>query len=281
MCPACHKLGIGGDDDPTGPSGPPSAGSTINYTAIGASDANGIGSSAACLPYAACPNGKGYVPVSSAQLRTQGYTVNELNLGIPTAVISQRLQTLGQQYGRTILGNFISDEMPFVQRNATLVTIFAGGNDVTTLVSAVSRGAGGLDPNGYLDQQVLSFGGDYGTLVSGIRSISPGARIVALNLPNLGGLPFMASDTLTERRSAQRLSVGMSTTVINPLVSQDVIVIDLMCEPRLYQSAYLSADGFHPNDAGYAILATEVVRAVTSASYPAPRSSCAQMTLVN
>ena len=45
-----------------------------------------------------------------------------------------------------------------------------------------------------------------------------------------------------------------------------------MCEPRLYQPAQLSSDGFHPNDAGYAILADEVVRATTSSAYPAPKS---------
>ena len=56
--------------------------------------------------------------------------------------------------------------------------------------------------------------------------------------------------------------------------------LHLMCDARLYQPSIYSSDGFHPNDAGYAILAGEVVQAATSSSYPAPQGSCAQTTLV-
>ena len=49
------------------------------------------------------------------------------------------------------------------------------------------------------------------------------------------------------------------TTAINAL--PDVSVVDLMCDPRLYQGSTFSSDGFHPNDAGYAIIGTEVARA--------------------
>ena len=104
----CDKLGLGGNN-PLAPT-PIAPGSTINYSAVGASDANGVGSSVICLPLADCPNGMGYVPVTARQLRGQGYTVNLLNLGIPTAVIGRDFQTLGQQYGRTIEANFIDSE---------------------------------------------------------------------------------------------------------------------------------------------------------------------------
>ena len=33
---------------------------------------------------------------------------------MPTAVIGRDFQTLGQQFNRTIVGNFIDQEMPFV-----------------------------------------------------------------------------------------------------------------------------------------------------------------------
>jgi hypothetical protein len=72
----------------------------------------------------------------------------------------------------------------------------------------------------------------------------------------------------------------MTTTVVNPLTSQGVIVVDLMCDARIYQPSNYSADGFHPNDAGYAVIAGEVVRAETSSSYPAPQASCSAMSLV-
>ena len=278
--PGCEKLGMGGNGNPTGPSSPPPAGSPVRYTAIGASDANGVGSSVPCFPFTDCPDGKGYVPVAARQLRTLGYPVTLLNLGVASAVISRRLQTLGNTYGRDIIANFHDAEMPFVQRDATAVTIFAGGNDVNVVLAAIGAGAAGTDTNGYVDQQVRLFGDDYQTLLDGIRSTTPSARIIALNLPNLGAVPYLATASLAQRRAGQRASVGMTTTVINPLTSRGVVVIDLMCDSRFYQPSTFSGDGFHPNDGGYQILADEVVRAITSNGYPGPQGSCSSMTLV-
>ena len=276
----CNKLGLGGGSSPTAPSGPPAAGATICYTAVGASDANGVGSSVECLFLTDCPNGMGYVPVSVRQLKAQGFTVNNLNLGIPTAVIGRDFQSLGQQYNRVIVGNFIDQEMPFVQTNATVVTTFAGINEVNVITAALGAGAGGSDPNGYIDAKVKAFGADYTTLLSGIRARAGSPRIVILNVPNAAGLPFLAGSTLAQRQAAQRAAVGMTTTVVNPLVSSSVSVVDLMCDARSYVASNYSSDGLHPNDAGYAFIAAEVVRAITTGSYPSPHSSCAGMTIV-
>jgi hypothetical protein len=46
----CDRLGIG-NDSPTAPSGPPAPGSAIVYDAVGASDADGVGSTVVCAPY--------------------------------------------------------------------------------------------------------------------------------------------------------------------------------------------------------------------------------------
>ena len=276
----CNKLGLGGDGSPTAPSGPPAAGSTIVYTAVGASDANGVGSSAECLPLTDCPNGMGYVPVTVRSLKAQGFTVTNQNLGFPTAVIGRDFQTLGQQYNRTILANFIEQEMPFVLTNATVVTIFAGINEAITITAALGGGAGGSDPNAYIDAQVKAFGADYTTLLAGIRGRAGSPRIVILNVPNPAGLPFLAGASLAQRQAAQRIAVGMSKTVVNPLVSSSVTVVDLMCDARSYVASNYSSDGLHPNDSGYAFIAAEVVRAITTSSYPAPQSSCTGMTIV-
>jgi lysophospholipase L1-like esterase len=112
-----------------------------------------------------------------------------------------------------------------------------------------------------------------------IRDRAPSARIIALNLPNMAGMPFLANVSLQQRQAAQRLSVGMTTTVINPLTSQGVLVVDLMCDARSSQASTYSGDGFHPNDVGYAWMAAEVVAAVTT-SYRSPPSSCSQMIIV-
>jgi hypothetical protein len=59
-----------------------------------------------------------------------------------------------------------------------------------------------------------------------------------------------------------------------------VRVVDLMCDSRSYVASNYSADGLHPNDAGHAFIASEVVKAITGTTYPAPSSSCSGMTLV-
>jgi lysophospholipase L1-like esterase len=274
----CDKLGLGGDDGPTAPSGPPPAGSTIRYMPIGASDVSGFGSSVPCFPYTDCPNGTGYAFVAARQLRAQNYTVTVTNYGIPTAVISRAFQDLGRQYGKEILGNFLEGEMPFIPADSTLATIFAGANDVNVITTALGGGAAGSgDRSAYIDEQVRNFGNDYTTLLAGIRTVAPSARIIVLNLPNLAGMPFRARSPLPERQAAQRVSSRM-TTVINTL--PNVTVVDLMCDARMYQPSIYSSDGFHPNDTGYAIIADEIVKALTLSSYPAPKTSCVQMTLV-
>jgi len=193
---------------------------------------------------------------------------------------TQVSEALGRMYNHTIVGNFIQQEMPFVQRDATLVTIFAGLNEVNTITAALGGGAGGGDPNGYIDNQVKAFGADYATLLSGIRGRAGAPRMVILNVPNAAGLPYLAGASLVQRQAAQRAAVGMTRTSVNALVSSSVSVIDLMCDARSYLSSNYSSDGLHPNDAGYAFMASEIVRAITSGSYPAPQSNCSAMAIV-
>jgi len=145
---------------------------------------------------------------------------------------------------------------------------------------ALGHGVGASDQTGYIDSEVKAFGADYTTLLAGIRARAGNPRIVALNVPNLAGLPLLAGVTLPQQQAAQRASVGMTTTVVNALTAQGIVVIDLMCDARTYIASNYSSDGFHPNDAGYAFIAGEVVKAITSSSYPAPLNSCSWMTLV-
>ena len=72
----------------------------------------------------------------------------------------------------------------------------------------------------------------------------------------------------------------MTTTAVNSLVSSSITVVDLMCDGRSYFGANYSADGIHPNDAGYAFISGEVVKAITTSSYPTPQGSCASMAIV-
>ena len=270
-----------GGESPTGPGPIPQPSSAITYTAIGASDAIGVGSSAPCVPFTDCPQGRGYVYVATRELRASGFTVNLTNLGFPSMVLSRRIQDLGKQYGRDFIpGNFIDQQAPFVTPTTTLVTIFAGANDVDTIVASLGGGAGGSDQMSYINSQVQVFAQEFSTLIQLVRDRANGARIIALNLPNMAGMPRNASAPVQQRRAEQLLSVGINTQAINPQAAGGVVIVDLMCDARAYQASTYSSDGFHPSDTGYAWIAAEVVAATTTA-YKAPPSSCPQMTLVN
>jgi len=268
--------GCNSSKSPTDPT--PTNPNTILYTAIGASDAIGIGASVPCLPLTPCPQGTGYVQTLERQLRTGANTVTLLNLGIPGTVLSPATQSLGNSIGREIFGNMLEREVPFVQRDATLVTVFAGGNDANTIGAALEAGLGGLNPTGYVQTQIDNFGRDMRSLMTGVKDRAPTARIVILNLPNLAGLPYASGYTLTQKRFLQQIAVGFSGQ-INTLTSQGALVIDIMCDGAFYQANMYSGDGFHPNDAGYARLAALMLPAATTGSAAAPRASCAQMTL--
>jgi acyl-CoA thioesterase I len=270
--PACSSTD---DGDPGGP-GPTPPGSAVEYTALGASDAIGIGSSAPCLPFVACPEGRGYVQIIARELQREGRVVTLSNLGVPGFVLSPTVQAIGNRHGRGIPGNFLEQQLPFVRSSATLVTIFAGGNDVNAIATAVSRGEAGGDVSGFIAAQVRQFASDYATLVRGIRSRAGSARIVVLNLPNLAAAPYTAGLSQAERRWMQELAVGFSREGANATAALGAVVVDLMCDARAYQPQYFSSDGFHPSDAGYAFMATEALRAISGTTNP-PQQDCGFM----
>lgn len=269
----------GTSKNPSSPSPSPDPNAPIYYTAIGASDAAGVGGSVPCLPFTLCPDGTSYVAVIARALAQDGRTVTLMNMGIPGAVLSPRIEALGNSLGRNIPANFIENEAPFTPRGTTHVTIFAGGNDTNTVASAVGNGAGGGNVEAYIDQQIREFSDDLQTLLRIVRERAPAARLVVANLPNFAGMPYTAGYSAADKRIMQRISVGFSTQAINPLAAQGIAVVDLLCDPRFLQPSIYSADGFHPNDTGYAMLAAEMLKALTQANYPAPQTSCSQMFL--
>ena len=269
---ACSKAG----DSPTSPS-PTGSNTPIYYTAIGASDGIGFGGSSPCLPFSDCPTGTGYVQTLRRRLVESGRTVEFRNLSIPGSVLSKAVFDLAASVGRPIdslAGNFIEREAPFVPTETTHVTIFAGGNDANTIAFA-ARSRGGADPNGYVATQIQQWGLDLEDLVARVRARAPNARIVALNLPNLAASPYLSGNPTVEKSLMQRVSVGLSDK-INALQSKNVIVVDLMCDARLYLPSNYAADGFHPNDGGYAVFTELTLPALRDGTTRAPSTSCAQ-----
>jgi len=268
---ACSKAGA-----PTTPS-PNDSNTAIFYTAIGASDGIGFGGSSPCLPFADCPTGTGYVQTLRRRLAEGGRTVGHQNLSIPGSVLSKAVFDLAASVGRPIdslAGNFIEREAPFVSASTTHLTIFAGGNDANTIAFA-ARSRGGADVNAFVDAQVRQWGLDLEDLVARIRARAPNARIVALNLPNLAASPYLASNPAVEKSLMQRVAVGLSDRV-NALTARNVLVVDLMCEARLYLPSNYASDGFHPNDGGYAVFTELTLPALRDGTNRTPSSSCAQ-----
>ena len=268
--PAAPSPGGGG----TGANAP------VTYTAVGASDAIAIGASVPCLPVVDCPGGTGYVQVLQRQLGADGQKVSLLNLGIPGAVLSRRIQAISQSYPPRVDFNFIDNELPLVSRESTIVTIFAGGNDTNVVGRSVS-GQSTANARAYVDDQVRLFTSEMAVLVDGIRSRAPAARIVIANLPNFAGAPFTNGYTLDQRRALQQISVGFSKDAINPLASRaNVAVVDLLCDERSYDPSAFSSDGFHPNDTGYAVMAEMMLAAIRTPGYRTPSASCGRMSMV-
>jgi len=266
-------------ETPTGPTA-----DAVVYTAIGASDAVGVGGSILCAGVLECPNGTSYVYVLGRRLQSDGKTVTVSNLGVPGSVMSPAIQELTQQIGRSdVQANFIENQVPFVSSSATHVTVFAGGNDANAIAQAVRAGVPGSDtPNdirAFVDRQVEQWGQDFGELVRRIRARAPNARIVAYNLPNLAALPYVSRISTTERGVLQRIAVGLSDR-INAAASQSVLVVDLLCNDRIYASGNVSSDGFHPSDQGYQLMAELAYPAMSTGANSGPAGSCAQRSVV-
>lgn len=265
-------------DGPDSPTGPSANTGPISYTAIGASDGIGFGSSSPCLPFVECPDGLGYVQILRRDLVATGRAVTHRNLSLPGAVLSRAIEDLARDIGRPIselAGNFIERQAPFVPTDTTHLTIFAGGNDANVIAQAARAGRGGSDVNGYVDTQVRRWGTDLTDLISRIRSRAPNARIVALNMINLAASPYLSGNSSAERSLMQRVAVGISDQV-NALTSQNVLVVDLMCDARLYQPQNYASDGFHPADGGYRVFAELTLPALRDGVNTPPNTGCAQ-----
>ncbi len=267
---ACSKT-----DAPTSPS-PTDTNQPIFYTAIGASDGIGFGGSSPCLPFALdCPTGTGYVQSLVRRLKEGSREVGQRNLSIPGAVLSPAVVDLAASVGRPIeslAGNFIERQAPFVPTATTHVTIFAGGNDANTIGAALRPLAAG-DRAAFVQAHIQQFGRDFASLVTGIAERAPNAQVVVLNLPNLARLPYAAGYSAEEREWLRQISVGFSAG-ITATRSSRVRIIDLLCHAPVYQASIYSGDGFHPNDAGYAILA-DLVSAAIALAPAAPPATCA------
>jgi lysophospholipase L1-like esterase len=279
LCAAASSFCGDEGDSPTSPS-PGGSGNTVAYTVLAASDGLGVGGSIVCAPFdLACENGTGYAQRIRRRFQSDGRTVSFLNLSVPGTVLSPAIAALARQVGRDDPGNFLDQYPAFVPTTTTHVTIFTGGNDANVIATAATAGLGGNDTLRYVDGLIRQWGVDLGELVTRVRARAPNARIVAFNLPNLAAAPYLTSRSTVERSVMQRISTGL-TDQINALTNRNVLVIDLMCDPRILVPGSFSGDGFHPSDVGYAVMAELAYPALTNGTAALPSPTCALRTVL-
>lgn len=272
--------------------------STVAYTAIGASDAVGYGASVPCTKAspadgAADPTcfgitGTGYVPVLARRFRTAGAAVTLDDLGYSGAVIGPDILRTINSYGTPLSAtpctppqdyptDFITYEVPKVTAASTLVTVFAGGNDTIGLINALGCGAGGTTlatQVAFLNAQIAAFGADLQTLIARVKTAAPKAKIVVANVPNFALVPVGKAQSAAAQQALSYFSVGIDKQVINPLAATGIPVVDLLCNSQTYVASNFYTDGFHPNDAGYALFAQLFYAQATAATPAAPQAAC-------
>ena len=206
------------------------------------------------------------------RFQADGRTVSYLNLSGPRSRALACDRRSRRSIGARTRATFVERYPPFVPPGTTHVTIFAGGNDANIIGSAVSGGPGRARHPRLRRWTGSSVGQRSGRVRQSraqpvvhradrrLQPAEPGRRTVH------GG---------THRPGAQHHAAhrhrphGPDQQPHEPRR----LVVDLMCDPRLPQPASYSSDGFHPSDAGYAIMAELGYAALTSGAAPAPRTS--------
>ncbi len=192
----------------------------VHYVALGASDAIGVG--------ATVSNGS-YVHRLAGRL--QGY------FGASRTVLLHNLGVTGYT-----LGDILQHELPeALTLSPDIVTLWAGGNDLVQ----------GIDANDFVDQlrQVL-------TLLQRLD-----CQVFVASPPDLSLVPVIRNlppwlMPLTGLQSyAQKRSQELLDAVLRLVPSMGATYVHLPFSELAADPSLVSADGFHPSDAGYERLA--------------------------
>ncbi len=181
---------------------------TIAYTALGASDAVGIG---------ALPLTKGYV-----------FLLEERLFGLPADVTFQNEGISGAK-----IGTIVRDELPAaLASDPDVVTIWTGANDLV----------GGADPD--------AFAAQLATLLSELTT-NTAALIFVGDLPDLTQAPIFKA---TPDKDVTPARVTAFNDRIAATVAAAGCVLVRLSDVTLTDDMFF-VDGFHPNNAGYVLLA--------------------------
>lgn len=182
----------------------------------------------------------------------------------------------------------MTNELPQLTGKEDVVTIFAGGNDTNAIVNAavcqLAARATQAAVQQFLATEIQAFGNDFTSLYASIHAKAPSAEIVIANLANFAGIPISQMPSVASAKPMlQAVSVGIDTNVYAAAARAGIRVADVLCDPRSYANADFYpgplAEGFHPNDVGYAALASTLLAQINAPTPTIPPASCAQMLL--
>lgn len=117
-----------------------------------------------------------------------------------------------------------------------VVTLWAGGNDALK----------GGSPEGF--EAALD------TVLRRLRAETQAVVVIA-NLPRLEDQPFAERKSRAERQRLRERSQAFNAAIERTAARYGVPLVDLRRGTLMYDPAHFGADGFHPNDAGYAAIA--------------------------
>lgn len=191
------------------------------YTALGASDAVGVGAS---------PETNGYVYLIGNWLDNR-YTPWELrNRGVSGYTATQIRDT-------TLV--------PALNDRPRIVTLWVGGNDIKNSVQ-LGEATSVLEAR-YRDA--------FTTIIRRLSLESP-AFIVTATIPDLSRVPAALIFTQQQRDMARDGTLAVNAIIRDVASQYQVPVADLYSDPDSYSWSNYSWDGFHPNNTGYAKMAT-------------------------
>ncbi len=209
------------------PAATASAGPTVRYIAIGASDAVGVG--------ATDQNRTAYVPLLIARL-PKGSAA--LNLGIS---------------GETLSGA-LKDELPqAVAAKPTIITVWLVGNDFKNCVPLQQYGA---DLNTLLTDLAQQTSAK--VFVANAPDFS---TLPAIQQAAAGGSFCGAPGTVA---SVRAMSQQWNVVIDASVAAHHDTLIDLFNSELTSHPDYISGDGFHPSDQGYLALANLFWAAITT-----------------
>jgi lysophospholipase L1-like esterase len=199
----------------------------VNYVALGASDAVGVGASD--------PNHTAYVPIIITRLPTGSAT---LNLGVS---------------GET-LHNALRDELPqAIATKPTLITVWLVGNDFKNCVPLQQYGADLNTLLTQLQQQTTAH-----IFVANAPDFS---ALPAVQAQAASGSFCGAPGSLASVRS---LAQQWNQVINASIAAHHDTLVDLFNSDLASHPGYVSSDGFHPSDQGYLALANLFWSAITA-----------------